>query len=104
MRAAKVDNTHREIVRALVQIGCSVFGTATVGRGVPDLVASRGGFTALIECKTGRGKLNAAQERFHAEWQGVVIVARSGEEAVRLFEQAVEHHVEKSEGRSKVCK
>ena len=95
MRAAKVDNTHREIVRALVQIGCSVFGIQAVGRGVPDLVASRGGFTALIECKTGREKLNAAQERFHAEWQGVVIVARSGEEAVRLFEQHVSKFAER---------
>lgn len=63
-------------------------------------MASREGFTALIECKTGNGKLNAAQERFHAEWQGVVIVARSGEEAVRLFEQ----HVEKFAEQSVVCK
>lgn len=89
MRAAKVDTTHREIVGALVQAGCSVFGTQAVGRGVPDLVASRGGFTALVECKTGNGKLNPAQQRFHAEWQGALIVARSGEEAVRLFEQHV---------------
>lgn len=88
MRAAKVDHTHREIARALVSAGCSVFGTQALGRGVPDLVASRGGFTALVECKTGRGKLNAAQERFHAEWQGALIVARSGEEAVQKFMEA----------------
>ena len=88
MRAAKVDNTHAEIRRALVSVGCSVFGTATVGRGVPDLVASHKGFTGLVECKTGNGKLNAAQQRFHDSWQGAVIVARSGEEAVQKFMEA----------------
>lgn len=63
-------------------------------------MASRGGFTALVECKTGRGKLNAAQERFHAEWQGALIVARSGEEAVEKFEQ----HVSKFADGGAVCK
>jgi len=88
MRAAKVDSTHREIVRALVSAGCSVHGTASVANGFPDAVCSHEGFTALIECKTGSGKLNAAQQRFHDSWQGAVIVARSGEEAVEKFMQA----------------
>lgn len=104
MRAAKVDNTHREIAESLRAAGASVFGTQAVGRGFPDLVASRAGFTALVEAKTGNGKLNPAQEKFHREWQGALIVARSGEEAVRLFEEAVEHHVEKFAEQSVVCK
>lgn len=102
MRAAKVDNTHREIVAALRAIGCSVFGISAQSagtRGVPDIAASRDGFTALVEAKTGGGKLNSAQQKFHAEWQGALIVARSGEEAVEKFEQ----HVEKFAGRNTVC-
>jgi hypothetical protein len=88
MRAAKVDSTHREIVNALRAARVCVHGTAAVGRGFPDAVASLDGFTALVECKTGNGKLNAAQQRFHDEWQGAVIVARSGEEAVQKFMEA----------------
>lgn len=88
MRAAKVDDTHREIAGALVSAGCSVFGTQALGRGIPDLVVGREGFTALVECKTGNRKLNELQRKFHDEWQGVVIVARSGEEAVQKFMEA----------------
>lgn len=84
-RASKVDTTHGEIVKALRTAGISVFSIAPIGRDVPDLVCSYRGFTILAECKTGRAKLTPGQEQFRRDWQGVVIVARSGEQAVTEF-------------------
>lgn len=87
-RASKVDTTHGEIVKALRAASISVFSIHVIGRDVPDLVCSFRGFTILAECKTGRAKLSQGQERFRREWQGVVIVARSGEQAVAEFFKA----------------
>ena len=85
-RAAKVDTTHGEIKNALRAAGVVVFDTSSCARGYPDLhCAYRGGFTALVECKTGKRGLRESQRDFKRDWPGVVIVASSGEEAVREF-------------------
>lgn len=82
---AKVDTTHPEIVDALRKAGCSVLSLATVGAGVPDLLVSYQGFTALCECKTGKAILNEAQSEFARKWQGTVFVANTPEMAVEKF-------------------
>lgn len=84
-RASKVDATHPAIVSALRKARVSVFSIATVGRDVPDLVCSYRGFTLLAECKTGSKKLTRGQENFRREWQGIVIVARDPDQAVKEF-------------------
>ena len=86
MRAKKVDTTHGEIRDHLRNAGWSVFDTSAVGQGFPDLMASRLGFTAGIECKSGpqtraEFKLNEAQREFLRGWQGVYIVSTSGADA-----------------------
>lgn len=84
-RAGKVDTTHGAIRDALREAGVSVFSLAPLGRGVPDLCCGYLGFTALVECKTGRGEINEQQRKWRNQWGGVVIVARTGEEAVSKF-------------------
>lgn len=85
-RAAKVDDSHGEIRNALRAAGITVFDTSTCGRGYPDLhCAYTGGFSALVECKTGKRKLRDSQRDFARMWPCPVIVARTGEEAVSEF-------------------
>lgn len=83
MRRAKVDTTQSEIVQALRDCGCLVQSLATVGKGVPDLLVCTPGdpwTIALVECKTGAGKLRPDQVKFQADgWP--VTVLRSAEEA-----------------------
>lgn len=86
-RAAKVDTTHGEIRDALRKAGASVYGATAIGGGFPDLVVGHRGFTCLVECKSEQRKLRDSQTDFAKSWQGVIIVARSGEEAVRKFFQ-----------------
>ena len=77
-RAARVDATQAEIVHALERSGCRVWNI----REPVDLLAMRAGRLYLIECKSRRGSLTSAQERFLAEgWP--VSVCWSAEDALR---------------------
>ena len=82
--AAKTDLTQRSIVQALRDAGIGVCLTP-VGGGFPDAVLHFGGFVCLAEFKSGRGKLNEMQRKFRESFQGPLIVARTGEEAVSKF-------------------
>ena len=88
-RAAKVDDTQDAIVKALRATGASVLSLAAVGNGAPDLlVCVREGeceWLYTLECKTGKGKLRASQEKFAAEWRGTVHVVRTPDEALRVI-------------------
>ena len=44
-------------------------------------MVANGAFSALVECKTGNRKRTAGQEKFAKEWGGIVIEARTPEEA-----------------------
>jgi Holliday junction resolvase len=86
-RAANVDNTHREAVRQLRQIGASVQPLHTVGNGCPDLIVGWRGVNVLVEMKDGaknqaKRALNVDQQKWHSRWAGQVCVAESAEEAV----------------------
>ena len=62
---ARTDLSHRAIRDALRRVGCSVWDTSQLGGGYPDLcVRTPDGFLVLIEVKSPRGRLTAAQERF----------------------------------------
>lgn len=86
-RASKVDQTHAEIGRSLREAGVVVHDCSMVGRGFPDFACSYRGYTALVECKTDFRDLNEPQRKFRDRWEGTMIVARSGEEAVAKFFQ-----------------
>ncbi len=79
--AARVDGNHREIVKALRQIGCSVLNLAPVGEGCPDLLIGFRGANYLLEVKTARGQTNARQRAFKQAWRGHYAVVRSVDEA-----------------------
>lgn len=81
--AARVDARHGEYVRALERLGWTVDDTSRAGRGFPDVVATRGGVTRLVEFKNGpKDTLTPDQQRFHA--RHVVTVIRSIEDCLQL--------------------
>lgn len=91
--AARVDDNHSEIVRALERIGVYVIDCSHVGSGFPDLLCAYRGRWTLIEVKDGakspsRRKLTPAQTIFHAEAMAKgckVHVAESVDDAIRLL-------------------
>ena len=65
----------------------SVFDTAAVGKGFPDLVVGWRGLNFLVEIKDGdkppsARKLTVDEQAFHDAWGGEVIVADNPEDAV----------------------
>ncbi len=84
MRAARIDRNQTEIVKGLRDRGYSVFSTARVGHGFPDLVVGAGGINYLLEVKAGPAeKLTPRQEEFFEDWQGRARVVCSLEEALK---------------------
>lgn len=87
-RAAHVDSSQAEIVKALRAAGMQVQSLASVGAGVPDLLVGWRGRNYLLECKTercdgGRGRgLTAAEQQWHETWPGQVAVVSTPDEAV----------------------
>ena len=87
MRAAKVDDNQKEIVKALRTLGCSVQHLHGVGAGCPDLLVGYKGFNILLELKDGnkspsQQKLTPDQIIWHRDWRGHVNVVNSSEQAI----------------------
>ena len=86
----KKDGNHDEIVAALLAVYAGVVDLSAVGDGVADLLVHMpvAPFdTFLMEIKDGslppsHRKLTPAQERFHAEWRGRIVVVTSVNEAL----------------------
>lgn len=81
------DSNHTEIVAALRQAGCSVFDTAGLGHGFPDLVVGLRGKNYLVEVKDGslppsQRKLTGDEVDFHESWRGQIFIVTSVEEAI----------------------
>jgi Holliday junction resolvase len=72
--AKKVDANHSVIVKALRDLGCSVFDTSRVAGGFPDLVVGKNSKTALVEVKSdSKAKFTAAQQLFILNWKGSTV-------------------------------
>jgi Holliday junction resolvase len=72
--AKKVDANHSIIVKALRDLGCSVFDTSRVAGGFPDLVVGKNSKTALVEVKAdAKAKFTAAQQAFILNWKGSTV-------------------------------
>jgi len=72
--AKKVDANHSVIVKALRDLGCSVFDTSRVAGGFPDLVVGKNSKTALVEVKSdAKAKFTAAQQLFIMNWKGSTV-------------------------------
>lgn len=86
----KTDSNQTEIVSKLRQLGVSVFSTASMGDGFPDIVVGSKGVNYLIELKDGKKppsqrKLTADEIKFHNSWKGSVHVANSFEECLEVI-------------------
>lgn len=85
----KVDSNQRAIVKVLRQwsLDATVYSTADLGGGFPDLILGYRGRTILLEVKGPKGKLTQHQVDFHAAWQGnPVVILRSPDDAITLME------------------
>jgi len=91
IRRGRIDDTQREIVNALRQIGASVQSLADVGQGCPDLLVGYRGRNILLELK-GKASLKKnppnglteAQRKWHVLWEGMCFIASDAEEAIEL--------------------
>ena len=84
MRAAKIDLNQPAIVEALRKVGVSVQSLASIGKGCPDLLASKGDAMWLIEVKGPKGTLTPDQVEFINNWQGAVHIVRTVDDALKL--------------------
>lgn len=91
-RAAKVDQNHPDIVKALRDAGCGVLDLSAVGEGCPDLLVHPPTFpdcrmAVLMEIKNPkvRGKLNKRQVEFHENWKGWIHTVTSVDEALLVM-------------------
>lgn len=89
-RAARIDDNHAEVVKALRIVGASVQSLAPCGAGVPDILAGFRGMNFLLEVKDGaksasQRKLTADQEEWHAAWRGNATVVFCVTDALRAI-------------------
>lgn len=76
--AARTDNNHAEVSKALRAIGVTVEYLK-----LPlDLLCWYRGRTFLIEIKTDEGRLTKDQVEFIARWPGEIHIVRNAEEAI----------------------
>ena len=84
---ARIDTNHREVVKALRQIGCSVLSLAAVGKGCPDLLVGRQRKNWIMEVKNGAlspslRRLTTDEQKFRDLWAGQYTVVESAKQAV----------------------
>jgi hypothetical protein len=72
--AKRVDANHKELVKALRDMGCSVFDTSRVAGGFPDCVVGKNQKTVLVEFKSSvTAKFTPAQDMFMLNWKGSTV-------------------------------
>lgn len=82
---AQRDRNERPIIQTLEARGFQV--SQVNGKGLPDLLVSKHGVMWLVEVKGLKGKHNARQVAWMAEWQGPpVLTLRTVEDAVTFPE------------------
>lgn len=88
------DSNQPAIVHGLRDLGVSVFITADIGKGFPDLLCAYGGRNVLLEIKNpstsyGKSGPNPRQRKWAADWQGEKpFIVYSLEDAVKaVFEK-----------------
>lgn len=88
-RNPRRDKNEPDIVQALKAQGFNVVQLS--GKGVPDLLLSKGGQMWLTEVKAPKGTYKPAQTAFYEKWTGPRIVTlRSVEDALRFQLLAME--------------
>lgn len=77
---ARKDTNQEAIVKALREVGASVF--VTNNKSLPDLVVGFRGVNYLMEVKNEKGKLTPDQIDFFHTWEGQVVTVRTPEFAL----------------------
>ena len=91
MYAKRTDVNQKEIVKALRDMGATVFDTSSVGKGYPDLNVFYKGNTILVEIKRdANARLTVHQIAFWDKWQGGKLVRINNvKEAIALLKSMV---------------
>jgi hypothetical protein len=92
-----VDENQSEIVKALLDLGCTVQSLSAVGLGIPDLLVGFAGVNILMEVKNPDrkgGKENSSgtlkrQREWRSWWKGAVYEVTSPERAVAQLREAL---------------
>lgn len=90
MRAKRVDDNQKRIVKQLRQLGVSVQHLHTVGQGCPDLLLGHKNKNYLVELKDEKKKKSAKkltedEEKFFDEWRGQVNKCETLEEILKVI-------------------
>lgn len=93
----RTDNNQRAIVAKFRKLGARVLILSQVGHGCPDIVIgvyrkNMPPCCAFVEIKNGskpisQQKLTPDEQKFHNEWEGMVYIINSEEEAELLFRE-----------------
>ena len=67
---ARRDLNHTEIREAFRRLGWTVWDTASLGGGGPDLVCGKAGRNILVEVKSPGGVLTQDEADFSGAWRG----------------------------------
>ena len=74
MTYARIDTNHKEIVKALRDVGATVVSLAAMKHGCPDLLVGYAGETVLMEIKRdAKAKFTPDQLDFLGKWKGGAI-------------------------------
>ena len=88
-RKPRLDASHGAIVAALEAAGASVQSLASLGGGVPDLMACRAGNVYLIECKPDGPPSTRKPRESQVKWaqkMGITVyVVSTPEEAIQVL-------------------
>ena len=89
MRARRVDDNQKQIVKQLRQLGISVQHLHTIGQGCPDLLLGYRNKNYLIELKDAKKiksakKLTDDEQEFFKDWRGQVSKCETLEEIIKI--------------------
>lgn len=89
MRAKRVDDNQKQIVRQLRQLGISVQHLHTIGQGCPDLLLGYRNRNFLVELKDAKKALSAKkltddEETFFNTWRGQVNKCETIDEIIKV--------------------
>ena len=91
MRAKKVDDNQKALVRQMRQIpGLTVAHTHTIGQGFPDVVIAFRGINYLLEIKDpskppSARKLTPDEIAFHQNWTGQIATVMTIDDVLNLI-------------------
>lgn len=90
MRAKRVDENQKEIVRQLRQLGVTVRHLHMVGDGLPDIIVGHRKQNFLIEIKDHKKKKSAKkltddEQEFFDTWKGQVAKCETLEEILKVI-------------------